>query len=60
MPHGMKRKSTYFKSRLPTFGSLTTGKPTSNIAMGSYRNREHKSSKFGVVGATGHMFPGAT
>ena len=34
----MKRKSAYTKSRLPTFGSLTTGKPMhqgSNVAIGA-------------------------
>ena len=39
----IKRKSAYAKSRLPTFGSLTTGKPMhqgSNFAIG-VRARNH-------------------
>ena len=50
-----KRKSTYIKSRLPTFGSLTTSRPQkyqgSNVAIGSQRGggrRETTKTEMGT------------
>ena len=46
------RKSAYVRSRLPTFGSLTTSKPMhqgSNVAIGNHRRGHHHFGGGGVT-----------